>query len=67
MPSVFLQRAVEGTLDTMQAILHRTLADAQAEAGPGQALTVRHLELKLVQSLQDIRSPTPKVTATPLQ
>lgn len=61
-----LKRSVEGTLDTMQAILQRTLADAQAEAGPGQPLTVRHLELKLVQSLQDIRTPSPKVTATPL-
>ncbi|XP_045124050.1 pyridoxal kinase-like [Portunus trituberculatus] len=61
-----LKRSVEATLNTMQAILHRTLARAREEAGPGQPLTVRHLELKLVQSLEDIRSPASKVTASPL-
>lgn len=61
-----LKRSVEATLDTMQAILQRTLAEAQEEAGAGQPLTVRHLELRLVQSLEDIRSPAAKVTATPL-
>ncbi|KAK7063279.1 hypothetical protein SK128_022569 [Halocaridina rubra] len=58
-----LQVAVEHTVSTMQAILHRTLKCARTEAGENEALTARHLELKLVQSLDDIRKPLLKAKA----
>ena len=63
---VSFQVSIEATLNTMQTILQRTLTQAKEEAGAGNPLTVCHLELKLVQSLEDIRSPVSKVTATPL-
>ncbi|KAK8738975.1 hypothetical protein OTU49_003768 [Cherax quadricarinatus] len=61
-----LKKAVENTLNTMQAILRRTLDMAKVEAGTDSSLTVRHLELKLVQSLNDIQNPKSKVKATVL-
>ncbi|XP_042234117.1 pyridoxal kinase-like isoform X2 [Homarus americanus] len=59
-----LKKAVENTLNTMQTILHRTLDMARSEAGPDSSLTVKHLELKMVQSLDDIRNPEAKIKAT---
>ncbi|XP_042866406.1 pyridoxal kinase-like [Penaeus japonicus] len=61
-----LKKSVENTVDTMQTILRRTLDIARQEAGPDTPLTVRHLELKLVQSLDDIRSPVPRCKASVL-
>ncbi|KAK4324007.1 hypothetical protein Pmani_005339 [Petrolisthes manimaculis] len=61
-----LKKAVENTLDTMQAILRRTLDLARSEAGPitdDSSLTPQQLELKLVQSLDDIRTPKPGIQA----
>lgn len=58
-----LKTSVENTLDTMQAILQRTLKSAQMEAGEDVPLSVRNLELKLVQSLDDIRKPKSKTKA----
>ncbi|XP_069169787.1 pyridoxal kinase [Procambarus clarkii] len=59
-----LKKAVENTLNTMQAILKRTLDLARQEAGDNGLLTVKHLELKLVQSIDDIQNPKSKVKAT---
>ncbi|KAG0728542.1 Pyridoxal kinase [Chionoecetes opilio] len=60
-----IKRSVEATLSTMQAILQRTLTEARREAGDGKPLTVRHLELKLVQSLEDIRNPVSRLPPPP--
>ncbi|XP_047485182.1 pyridoxal kinase-like isoform X1 [Penaeus chinensis] len=62
-----LKKSVENTVDTMQTILRRTLDMARQEAGPNAPLTVRHLELKLVQSLDDIRNPVSKCQASVLE
>lgn len=51
----------------MQTILRRTLDLARQEAGPNTPLTVRHLELKLVQSLDDIRNPVSRCQASVLE
>lgn len=59
-----LKKAVENTLSTMQAILHRTLDMARSRAGADSCPSVRQLELKLIQSLDDIRNPKPTITAT---
>ncbi|CAL4068468.1 unnamed protein product [Meganyctiphanes norvegica] len=59
-----LKKSVENTMSTMQRILQRTLEKAREQAGDGQVLTVQHLELKLVQSLDDIRNPANSISAT---
>lgn len=52
-----LARACEATVSTVQAVLKRTLAHAQRLAGEGNKPTAGQIELRLVQSLADIRNP----------
>lgn len=55
-----LKSALEKTIATMQAVLNRTLAYAWSKSGEGSNPGPRLLELKLIQSRQDILEP--KVT-----
>ncbi|XP_031570083.1 pyridoxal kinase-like [Actinia tenebrosa] len=50
-----LQLACEKTMSTVQTILKRTIASAKAIAGPDNKPSPAQLELKLVQSLDDIK------------
>lgn len=52
-----LKIACGKTVSTLQDVLKRTLKHAQELAGPGRTPGVRELELRLVQSLDDIRQP----------
>lgn len=52
-----LALACETTVSTVQAVLSRTLAHAQQLAGEGNRPTPGQIELRLVQSLDDIRNP----------
>lgn len=56
-----LQATIENTLGTMQAVLQRTLEIAHAGAGENVPLSAKDLELKIVQSQDDIRNPKSKV------
>jgi len=52
-----LALACEATVSTVQAVLKRTLAHAQRLAGEGNRPTAGQIELRLIQSLDDIRNP----------
>ncbi|XP_043229882.1 pyridoxal kinase-like [Amphibalanus amphitrite] len=52
-----LKTSCQKTVATLQDVLKRTLKHAQDLAGPDGKLGVRELELRLVQSLDDIRQP----------
>ncbi|KAJ7394262.1 hypothetical protein OS493_000064 [Desmophyllum pertusum] len=52
-----LALACEATVSTVQAVLGRTLVHAQGLAGEGNKPTAGQIELRLVQSLDDIRNP----------
>lgn len=49
--------ACEATVSTVQAVLRRTLAHAQRLAGDGNRPTAAQIELRLIQSLDEIRNP----------
>jgi len=57
-----IQVALENTVATMQAVLKRTYIYAR-KVIDGDNLTVASLELKLIQSKNDIESPTPSIVA----
>ncbi|KAK2570793.1 Pyridoxal kinase [Acropora cervicornis] len=52
-----LALACEATVSTVQAVLRRTLAHAQRLAGDGNRPTAAQIELRLIQSLDEIRNP----------
>ncbi|XP_067945737.1 pyridoxal kinase-like isoform X2 [Watersipora subatra] len=56
-----LQEACQRVIATMQHVLWRTLKEAKEEAGEGNEPTVRHLELRVIQSLTDIQQPSMSV------
>ncbi|XP_068208018.1 pyridoxal kinase [Palaemon carinicauda] len=58
-----LQVSIENTVGSMQAILHRTLKYAQTEEGGSSSLSPKSLELKLIQSIEDIQKPERKIKA----
>jgi len=61
-----LKLSLEKTIDTMQAVLGRTLAHAK-EAALAEGLaspTPAMMELKLIQSKREIEAPPPSTTAT---
>ncbi|XP_059471771.1 pyridoxal kinase [Neocloeon triangulifer] len=57
-----LKGAVEKTISTLQAVLKRTLANAQVLSG-GKPPSKAHLELQLIQSKSDIEQPNVVVSA----
>lgn len=57
-----LQVALENTIATLQAVLKRTFQSARQKS-EGETLTVAALELKLIQSKNDIEKPTSTVVA----
>ena len=57
--SCFLLQALEKTIASMQSVLNRTLSSAKI-AAKGNAPNPRQLELKLIQSREEILEP--KVT-----
>jgi len=59
-----LKLSMEKVVSTLQVILKRTQAAAEAEAGEGNTPTFRELELRLVQSKRDIENPQICVFAT---
>ncbi|XP_068698790.1 pyridoxal kinase-like isoform X2 [Montipora capricornis] len=61
-----LALACEATVSTVQAVLHRTLAHAQRLAGEGNRPTAAQIELRLIQSLDDIRNPSITFKAQPV-
>ncbi|XP_076041167.1 pyridoxal kinase [Oratosquilla oratoria] len=60
-----LPESVENTVATMQKVLHRTLDHARSLASD-KPITAVHKELRLIQSLDDIRNPVPIVKAVVL-
>ncbi|KAG8278450.1 hypothetical protein J6590_019079 [Homalodisca vitripennis] len=52
-----LKEALEKTMSTLQAVLRRTLQMARQNAEGQGKLTVQQLELRLIQSKQDIENP----------
>ena len=61
-----LQKALEKTIATMQSVLKRTLSSANAQCKKGEKPSPRQLELKLIQSREDILKPQVTINATRL-
>ena len=61
-----LQKALEKTIATMQSVLKRTLSSANAQCKKGEKPSPRQLELKLIQSREDILKPQVTISATKL-
>jgi pyridoxine kinase len=61
-----LKLVCEKVVSTMQLVLRRTLASAQAMAGQGNVPTPAMRELKLVQSKADIENPNFSIVAFPM-
>ncbi|XP_071801197.1 pyridoxal kinase-like [Asterias amurensis] len=62
-----LQLALEKTLSGMQAVLQRTLTDAQELAGAGNKPSPAQRELRMVQSKADLEDPKVCMKGVPLQ
>lgn len=64
-----LKLSLEKTIDTLQAVLERTMqqAKSQAKAAGLASPTPAMMELKLIQSKRDIENPPPGTSATLLQ
>lgn len=62
-----LKVSLENTIATMQAVLSRTLEHANKVAGPGTKPTPHQMELKLIQSKNEIESPQVNIKAEPVQ
>uniref|UniRef100_A0A1B6KMD8 Pyridoxal kinase n=1 Tax=Graphocephala atropunctata TaxID=36148 RepID=A0A1B6KMD8_9HEMI len=58
-----LSEAMEKTVSTLQAVLRRTLEMAKLNAGEEGKLSVQDLELRLIQSKQDIENPVVTIKA----
>lgn len=58
-----LKLACEKTMSAIQAILRKTLEEAQEAAGPSKKPSAAQIELRLVQSIDIMRSPSNLFTA----
>ena len=58
--------ALEKTISTMQSVLKRTLSYAMSKAGPGCSPSPFQLELKLIQSREEILNPNVEIKSTRL-
>ncbi|KAB7498431.1 Pyridoxal kinase, partial [Armadillidium nasatum] len=63
----FIQKSVENTVATMQKVLRRTFAFADSCRNSDGSFTRLGVELKLVQSLDDIRNPEIIISASTVQ